>query len=53
MSYPNIFKLEMAIKTEKQALDLAIWIRDRLDERNGEFPTPEEIMRKANVRPYK
>ena len=52
MSYPNIFKLEMAIKTEERALELAIWIRDRLDERNGEFPTPMEIMRQANVKPW-
>ena len=52
MSYPNIFKLEMAIKTEKRALELAIWIRDRLDERKGVFPSPEEIMRQANVKPW-
>lgn len=51
MSYPNIFKLEMAIKSDKKALELAIWIRDRLDEME-KFPTPEEIMRQAKVKPY-
>ena len=52
MSYPNIFKLEMAIKSEKRALDLAIWIYEKMKELKGEFPTPEEIMRQANVKPY-
>ena len=52
MSYPNIFKLEMAIKSEKDALNLAVWIRDRLDE-TEKFPTPEEIMQQAKVKPYR
>lgn len=53
MSYPNIFKVEMEIKTEKRALDLAIWIYEQAKEHKGEFPTPEEIMRQAKVKPYR
>jgi hypothetical protein len=52
MSYPNIFKLEMAIKTEERALELAIWIYEQAKAHNGEFPTPMEIMRQANVKPW-
>ena len=53
MSYPNIFKVEMEIKTEKRAIDLAIWIYEQAKQHGGEFPTPEEIMRQAKVKPYR
>ena len=53
MSYPNIFKLEMAIQTEKRAIDLSTWIYEQAKERGGEFPTPEEIMQQAKVKPYR
>ena len=47
MSYRDIFHLEMSLATEKEAMDLALWIRDKLDEQNDQFPTPEEILRQA------
>lgn len=50
MNYRDIFRLEMSLITEKDALDLAIWIRDRLDGTNV-FPAPEEILRKAGLKP--
>lgn len=50
MNYRDIFHLEMALLTEKDALDLAVWIRDRLDERD-EFPKPEEILLHAGLKP--
>jgi hypothetical protein len=39
----------MALITEQEALDLAIWIRDELDKRNNQFPTPEEILLQAKA----
>ena len=50
MSYRDIFHLEMALKTEEDAVGLAVWMRDRLDETGG-FPSPEEILRQAGMRP--
>jgi hypothetical protein len=49
MNYRDIFHLEMALITEQEALDLAIWIRDELDKRNNQFPTPEEILLQAKA----
>jgi hypothetical protein len=37
----------MRLITYKEALDLAFWIRDELDKRNNQFPSPEEILRQA------
>ena len=50
MSYRDIFHLEMALVTEKEAVALAVWIRDRLDE-TDKFPKPEEILRQAGLKP--
>ena len=49
MNYRDIFHLEMALITEKEALTLAIWIRDELDKRDNQFPTPEEILLQAKT----
>ena len=51
MSCREMFKVVMAIETEKEALDLAKWILDRATERNEEFPTPEEVLIKAGINP--
>jgi hypothetical protein len=49
MNYRDIFHLEMALITEKDALTLAIWIRDELDKRDNQFPAPEEILLQAKT----
>lgn len=51
MSCREMFKVVMAIETEKEALDLAKWILDRATERNEEFPTPEEVLIQAGINP--
>ncbi len=49
MNYRDIFHLEMSLETESEALELAIWIRNRLDE-TGLFPAPEEVLRQAQAK---
>jgi hypothetical protein len=49
MNYRDIFHIEMALTTEEEALELAKWILDKLDERDNNFPTPAEIFRQAGI----
>ena len=51
MSCREMFKVVMAIETEKESLNLAKWILDRATERNEEFPTPEEVLIQAGIKP--
>ena len=48
MNYREIVHLTMSLETESEALELAIWIREKLDE-TGQFPTPEEVLRQAQA----
>ena len=52
MSIQNCFKVIMSLKTEKQATSMAVWMYRHVTE-HDEFPSHQEMMRKAKAKPFR